>query len=225
MKTKKNLTALALLLSSQGMWAQYSLRGNAPVQSSYNKWVSQYASCISKHSSSCYSESAVEGAVYGGLMKSGISGNEVGENKNLFGLNAGLKYTYLTGRSCIPVQFELNGYVDFKFATFISSEDNDCEYTDYAAQIAVTPGIRISRFSIDCGPYIGYMGFQDSREEMFYSPNVSGLDYGLRMGCALHFEEFELGLHYDLGLSDHSKQFKKNDLMLTFAYKFKSTEL
>ena len=217
MKTKRIIAALALFLSIQSIWAQqYSERV-------YNRWVSQYSNHISGH----YWYSGWDGAVYGGLMWSSINGDQVEEKQDLFGIDAGLKYTYIIERSNSPVKFEVNCYLDLNLTGFTSSdseydEEDEYGYSDCAAQIAITPGIRIGFFSIDCGPYIGYMGFYEDEEKKF---TVSGLDYGLRMGCAVHFKKYELGVHYNLGLTDHDKKIKKNDLMVTFAYKFKLAEL
>lgn len=139
-------------------------------------------------------------------------------NENLWGLDIGCKFTNLWGYTCSPVRAELNAAVDIKFATQFS-EENECAATDYALQLTVTPGIRINRFSVEVGPYIAYAALSDSREELL-SPNVSGMDYGIRMGCTIHFEKQKIDLHYDMGLSDQSKQFKKNDLMLTYGFLF-----
>ena len=215
MKTKRIIAALALFLSIQSIWAQQ--------YSKYESRVSQYCNHISGHYKShhhyrsLWDESAVEGAVYGGLIRS--SRDEVAElEEKLLGVNAGFKCTYIVWRLNSPIKFELNGYIDLLEAGYDNSEYDDDGYSYYAAQIAITPGIRIGSFSIDCGPYIGYMDLSEEDED---ESIVSGLDYGLRIGGTFRFKKFELGFHYDFGLTDHDKTFKKNELMINFAYKFK----
>ena len=218
MKLRNLLAVLALIFVCQGTFAQ----------AYYDSNVNQYCYRANSHRTRCWKESETEGSVYGGLLLSRINGNEVNElNKNLFGFDVGVKFSYLFGRSCFPLSllFELNGYIDLRYALKGGTDtDND----DSAAQIAFTPGIRINFFSVDLGPYIGYARytkyyFEDGRFSESESESVvSGLDYGLRAGISFHFNKIELGIHWDHALSDHSKRFKKNDFMLSVGYKFKS---
>lgn len=181
MKTKTTKTAVALLLMCQSISAQH-----------YDSNVDQYCRHINSHPSSCRIDQSWEGSIYGGLMMSSVSGEALGQSCSLGGLDIGASATYLWGRTCWPIFLEFNGYLDLKGATYISSEESDCEYTDYAVQLTLTPGIRINRFSIDCGPYIAYSAFSDVQDDQFLSPNVSGTEFGIRVGCALRFKRFYL---------------------------------
>ncbi len=224
MRIREFVTAIALLLICQCLSAQ-----------SNNDKVSPYSYKVNRHPYSCYSDYEFGGSFYGGLMMSQTTGTIAGEHY-LGGLDIGVKLTNMWGYTCQPVKFELNAYVDIKAATYLSTSDDsdgtftlgdtptlNKDYTDYAAQLTVTPGVRLGRFSIDCGPYIAYAAYTDNIddiEEFFAYPKVSGLDFGIRVGAAIHFEKVQIGLHYDMGLTDHDKRFKKNDLMLTIGSQF-----
>lgn len=219
MRIRLFLTAVAMLFVCQGVSAQ-----------SNNNTPSPYSYRVSRHPSHCSTDYEFGGSLYGGLMMSQTSGSIAGDHY-LGGLDIGVKLTNMWGYTCQPVKFELNAYVDIKAATYLNtSDDSDGsftlgdtptvneDYTDYAAQLTISPGVRLGRFSIDCGPYIAYAAYTDG--DFFGSPNVSGLDYGIRMGAAVHFEKIQIGLHYDMGITDHDKRFKKNDLMLTIGSQF-----
>lgn len=202
-----------------------------------NSMPSPYSFQVSRHPSHCSTDYEFGGSFYGGLMMSQTSGSIAGDHY-LGGLDIGIKLTNMWGYTCQPVKFELNAYVDIKAATYLStSDDSDGsftlgdtptvneDYTDYAAQLSITPGIKWGRFSIDCGPYIAYAAYTDDIDleefgEIFSSAKVSGFDFGIRMGAAVHFEKIQIGLHYDIGITDHDKRFKKNDLMLTIGSQF-----
>lgn len=218
---QKFLVAMALLFINQNLFAQY-----------YDDSVEQYCYRVGNHPLQCHSFSEFGGSVYFGIMMSSVSGDVVNKNYNLGGIDLGLSLTNRWGRTCWPVQFELSAYLDIKFATYVSTSDdedgsytlddisNDPTPTNYAAQLAITPGIRINKWSIGGGPYIGYCGYKNDYEELFSDPDYSGMDYGLRVRTAIHFSKVELGLHYDIGLDDHDGDYKKNDLVLTIGYQF-----
>lgn len=219
---KKNIiTLIALLVMCQYLSAQ-----------SYNNDVSQYCERIGSHPSHCHGICELGGSFYGGLMMSSTNGIVAGNN-NLAGLDLGCKLTNTWGYTCAPLSFELNAYLDLKFATYISTSDDEEDFvlsdsptepsksnTDYAVQLTVAPAIRYSNVSIDCGPYIAYSAYNNDTEECFTDPAVSGLDYGIRMGLSYHFSKVQLGIHYDMGLSDQDKKFKKNDLIITIGTQF-----
>lgn len=203
-----------MLFICQSVFAQFNLRSTS----------SPYSICVNRHPSKCSMDYEFGGSFYGGLMMSQTSGSIAGEHY-LGGLDIGVKLTNMWGYTCQPVKFELNAYVDIKAATYISTSNNSStyDYTDYAAQLTITPGVRLGRFSMDCGPYFAYAACTDNIEDVtdFFSyPKVSGFDFGLRMGAAVHFEKVQVGLHYDIGITDHDKRFKKNDLMLTVGSQF-----
>lgn len=219
---QKFLFAMALLFVNQNLFAQ-----------NYNKEVEQYCYGVGNHPLRCHSFSEFGGSVYFGLMMSSVSGEVTNKNYNLGGIDLGLRLTNTWGLTCQPVQFELSAYLDVRCATYvsISDDDEDGSYTldelpneptptNYAAQLAITPGIKIGKWSIGCGPYIGYCGYKNDYEEIFNDPDVSGLDYGLRIRTAIHFTKVELGLHYDIGLDDHDGDYKKKDLVLSIGYQF-----
>lgn len=213
-----------MLFVCQGVSAQSSKSTPSP-----------YSFQVNRHPSHCSMDYEFGGSFYGGLMMSQTSGSIAGDHY-IGGLDIGVKLTNMWGYSCQPVKFELNAYVDIKAATYLSTSDDsdgtftlgdtpseNKDYSDYAAQLTVAPGVRLGRFSIDCGPYIAYAAYTDNIqdfEDFFGCPKVSGLDYGIRMGAAIHFEKVQIGLHYDMGLTDHDKRFKKNDLMLTIGSQF-----
>lgn len=155
---------------------------------------------------------------------SNTSGSVAGNN-NLWGLDFGIKLSNGWQNTCSSTQLQLNGYVEGKIA--IANSDNS--YGDvpsmYALQLTVAPGIRTGNFSIDCGPYLAYSAFSVLDEEDISSileAEASGIDFGLRLGFAVLLESVELGLHYDIGLSDMDKKFKKNDLLFSIGFKFKN---
>ena len=209
------------LISCHSMYAQ-----------SYDKNVEQYCYHVNNHPLSCGIYHEFSRAIYGGIMMSSTSGT-VAEKHNLGGLDIGMKLTNAWGYSCQNILLELNGYVDLKFATKLGGNDDSdgtftlgdtptekVNYTDFAAQITITPGIRINKWSIDCGPYIAYSGYKNDTEELFTDPDVSGMEFGIRVGTAIHFSKVQLGLYYDKALSDCDKKFKKNDLMLFIGCQF-----
>lgn len=218
-KMQRFLMGMTLLVVSQNLFAQ-----------KYNKEVEQYCYLIGNHPSQCVRDGGFNGSVYFGLMMSSMSGDAVVEHSNLGGIDIGVRLTNTWGHSCRPVSFDLNAYFDLKLATYMSFSDEDEEDqmypTNYAAQLAITPGVRFSLWSFDwrfdCGPYIGYYGFKNDYKRYFSDPDASGLDYGLRFGTAVLLEvvDIEIGLHYDMGLTDHKGDFKKKDLVLSVGYKF-----
>lgn len=221
MKYKRLSKLIALLFISQGMYAQ-----------SYNNDVGQYCHRVNNHPLRCNMDYEFGGAVYGGLVWSSTSGSVAGKH-DLGGLDIGAKFTNSWGYTCKNIQVELNAYVDLKYATRISTKDDtdgisilgdtpseNKDYTDYAAQLTIAPGIRINKWSFDCGPYVAYSAYGSNVEEIFSSPDVSGMEFGIRVGTALHFTKTQLGLYYDIALSDQDKKFKKNDLMLYIGYQF-----
>ena len=247
MKLRNLLAVLALIFVCQGAFAQSYNDGSVnrdlwldalakafydSSRAYYDSDVNQYCDRVNSHPSSCWGESSIQCSVYGGLMMSLINDDKYFGNKSLVGLDAGFKCSFLSGRSCTTTQFELNGYIDARIAKYYSREDGDSfRDTGYAIQFSIAPGIRFNRFSIDCGPYVGYAGYEPwVVEEVHFedknpSPNVSGFDYGFRVGCALHFERIELGLHCDIDFSGHNGRYKKNDFMLSIGYKFKPIRL
>ncbi len=199
---------------------------------SYSREVEQYCYRTNNHPLRCHFDSEFDGCVFGGLMWSSTSGSVAG-NHNLLGGDIGVKLTNTLGYTCQNVNFECNAYVDLKCATYLSTSDDsngtftlgdtpteDKQYSDYAAQLTITPGIRINKWSMDCGPYIAYSAYKNDLEDLFSDPDVSGMEYGIRVGTAIHFSKTQLGLYYDIALSDNDKKFKKNDMMLFIGFKF-----
>lgn len=214
MRQAKNLWTILIAIILQNVCPSLSAQTN-----NYDNDVEQYCSRISSHPLHCNIDYKFGGFLYGGLMMSSTSGDVSGKN-TLGGVDLGLKLTNTWGYTCKPVQFILNAYLDVKYATYLSTSDesNHTNDVDYAAQVTIAPGFRYGRISVDCGPYIAYSAYKDDFEECFTDPDVAGMELGLRMGLSVHFEKVQVGLRYDIGLSDHGKEFKKKDLMLTVGF-------
>ena len=203
MKFLKVFTFIAFLCTTHSTYAQF-----------YDGGAEQYSYRINKHPFHCSVNYELNTAVYGGLMWSSTNGAVAGKH-NLGGFDIGAKLTNAWGYTCQHVKLELNAYVDLKWASYLhGSDDSEDSHTDCAAQFTLTPGIRIKKWSLDCGPYIAYSAYKNDTEELFTDPTVSGVEYGIRLGTSLHFRIAQLGLYYDIALSDNDKKFKKNDLML-----------
>lgn len=214
MKINKFVASIVVAFLCQGVYAQL-----------YDKNVSQYCYHINNHPFNCKLIYELGGSLYGGLMMSSTSGTIAGKH-NLGGLDLGVKLTNKWGYSCQPIKYELNTYLDIKFASYVFTsfgDDSSIQYTDYAAQVTIAPGVRYRNVSLACGPYMAYSAFTDDLDDPDYiipDPIVSGVEFGLRIGIAFHFEKIQLGFRYDMGLSDQSGTFKKNDLMLTIGSQF-----
>lgn len=216
-KHLKWLMVAALMPMSQSLAAQ-----------SVSELTRYYAHQDNKHPESCWRENKFEKSVYFGPLLSSTDGT-VAEKNNLLGFDLGLKFSGIWGYSCRKAQFEMNGYMEIKTGlTPYDKEEGGFllgePQTDYAALVAIAPGVRVGCLSIACGPYVGYSAFANVWEgevvECLTDPDVGGLDFGLRAGLALTFKRFELGVYYDKSFVDFDEQFKKNEIMLNFGYKF-----
>lgn len=210
------LSSMAMLFMSQSLFAQY-----------YDKDAEQFCTKVNGHPYKCRSVSHLSCAAYGGLMMTSVSGNAVNDEEGtLGGLDLGIRLSNTWGQSCCPVCFTLNAYLDLKYATYLSSDlDYDENPTNSSAQLSITPGIGLGRWSIECGPFIGYNDYNDfygGEWDGYWETDTHGFDYGLRLRVrtviSIGQTPLEFGLHYDIGLSDRHGDFKKNDLVLTVGY-------
>lgn len=191
----------------------------------YDTAVNQYCERIGRHDMKCYNYREFNTTLYGGLMYVKTSGNVAGSN-NLGGLDLGAKFTHTWGMSCVPVQLQLNGYVDaMASATIDNKESSGKTYPAvYSGQLTITPGLRYGIVSVDCGPYIAYSGYRLLKDEKDDKSStlakVDGIAAGLRMGVNISIKKIEIGLHYDMDFTDHKKDFKKSDLLVSVGYTF-----
>ncbi len=208
-----------LLVTAQISFAQSSVR--------YNKNVNQYCSKIGRHPTQCRKYHEIYSCLYGGLLMTQTSGN-VTDGSYLGGLDLGYKLSNVWETSCSPIATILNAYLDVKGTTYIedgsyslTDEERNLYPTAYSGQIAIAPGVQYKNVSVFIGPYIAYFGYGDVENAFAkFHQKESGIDVGVRVGLSVHLNTVEIGAHYDIGLSNHKKDFKKNDLSLTVGYCF-----